>query len=161
MEAPAKPGRQFPGVGTGAVIIQDHPQLGYVPSMLMVYRQGAHGAGTWSVPGGWVDFWEDPMRGAEREVMEECGIVVQALAPRGWTNEFHEDSGERIQAVTLWVECEHVSGTIKVMEPEKCPRVEWVPLRDVTQRPLFQPLATWFTTDGPGGPQPNRWRSRY
>lgn len=136
-----KPGREWPGVGTGALVVAQG-------SLLMVRRAGAHGAGTWSVPGGWVEFGEHPGAGAEREVLEETGVTVKAHSSAGWTSVYHED--ERIHAVTLWVACTYVSGEPTVVEPDKCPEVRWVPRREIATLPLFQPLALYLV--GPDGP---------
>jgi 8-oxo-dGTP diphosphatase len=133
-----KPGRQFPGVGTGAVVVRDG-------SLLMVQRAGAHGAGTWSVPGGWVEFGENPLDGAVREVKEETGITVAARVPMGWTSAVHPGD-EDVHAITLWVRCNYVSGEPTVVEPDKCPVVEWVTFADVAERPLFQPFDRWWPT---------------
>lgn len=135
-----RPGRVHPGVGVGAIVRLDW-------HLLMVQRAGAHGAGSWSVPGGWVDLWEDPMQAAEREVWEETGLVVHARNPLGWTDSPFPD--ENIHAVTLWIVCsvDTVDGkaqTIRVTEPDKCPKVEWVPFRDVAARPLFRPFNRWW-----------------
>jgi 8-oxo-dGTP diphosphatase len=131
----SKPGRVWPGVGTGALVVHNG-------SLLMVLRDSSHGAGTWSVPGGWVEKNEHPFRGAEREVLEETGVEVKAVCEFGWTSAIHPD--EDIHAVTLWVICQYVSGVPTVVEPEKCPVVAWVRLGGVDCRPLFTPLEQWW-----------------
>lgn len=130
-----KPGRVWPGIGTGAVVKREG-------CLLMVLRAGSHGADQWSVPGGWVEMWEDPAKGAEREALEETGVKVRAMASLGWTDAQHPNEG--IHAVTLWVRCAYVSGDPSVVEPEKCPAVEWVPFSMVGRRPLFKPLESWW-----------------
>ncbi len=45
--------------------------------VLLVQRVNEPGAGLWSVPAGFVDAHEDPARAAERECLEETGLVVQ------------------------------------------------------------------------------------
>lgn len=45
--------------------------------VLLVQRVNEPGAGLWSVPAGFVDAREDPARAAERECLEETGLVVQ------------------------------------------------------------------------------------
>lgn len=130
-----KPGRAHPGIGVGAIVVKDG-------CLLMVRRDGAHGAGTWSVPGGWVELWEDPFDAAAREVLEETGVTVGPLWQKGWTDSQHQY--EEVHAVTLWVECRYWSGEPQVTEPEKCPEVKWVPLAEVLNRPLFHPLRRWW-----------------
>jgi ADP-ribose pyrophosphatase YjhB (NUDIX family) len=48
--------------------------------ILMVRRGNQPQMGFWSVPGGFVDAWEDPARAAERECLEETGLVVRVTA---------------------------------------------------------------------------------
>lgn len=131
-----KPGRQWPGVGVGAIVK-------HRDRLLMVRRDGAHGAGKWSVPGGWVEMWESPLQAAEREVLEETGLRVGALSGLGWSDSQHRDDG--IHAVTLWVGCVYLSGKPSVVEPDKCPEVAWIPLTEVRNRPLFEPMDEWWT----------------
>lgn len=78
-----RPGREWPGVGVG-VLVRRPADAG--DELLMVRRAGAHGAGTWSVPGGWVEYGEDPMDAAVREVRDETGLVVAAMTPMGWSS---------------------------------------------------------------------------
>lgn len=128
-------GPKRPGVGVGAVVVDDG-------RLLLVRRAGSTGDGTWSVPGGWVEMWEHPLDSAVREVAEETGVTVRAVRPLGWTDAQHEN--ESVHAVTLWVLCERVSGKPTVTEPGKCPEVGFVPFGDVDRLPLFLPLAEWW-----------------
>lgn len=115
--------------------------------LLMVKRAGAHGAGKWSVPGGWMEQWEHPWDTAEREVMEETGVAVKAFRSLGFTDSQHPDEG--IHAVTLWIACRAVDDLgdeptrlpiSTVPEPDKCPQVEWVGIFDVADYDLWFPL---------------------
>lgn len=93
------------------------------------------------MPGGWLDFGETPLRAAERECLEETGVIVKARDPLGWVQ--HYSLATKAQIVTLFIDCEYVSGEPTVTEPEKCPAVEWVAFREVDRRPLFAPLAAY------------------
>ncbi len=44
--------------------------------VLLVRRVNEPGRGMWSIPAGFVDAYEDPARAAERECLEETGLVV-------------------------------------------------------------------------------------
>jgi len=46
--------------------------------ILLIRRRGNPEAGKWSVPAGFMDAGEDPRRAAEREALEETGLVVRA-----------------------------------------------------------------------------------
>ncbi len=58
-----------PKVAAG-VIIEENERV------LLVRRTGEPGRGMWSIPAGFVNAYEDPARAAERECLEETGLVV-------------------------------------------------------------------------------------
>lgn len=114
--------------------------------LLMIQRAGvgafaSDGHGTWAVPGGWLDMGETPHEAAEREVLEETGVVVGAREDAGFVA--HESYDGAFQIVTLFIRCDYISGEPTVIEPDKCPAVEWVRLDAVGGRPLFAPIAAW------------------
>lgn len=47
--------------------------------VLLVQRANQPFQGFWTLPGGFVDAGEDPQRAAERECLEETGLVVRAV----------------------------------------------------------------------------------
>jgi len=54
--------------------------------------------GCWTLPGGFVDYGEHPRRGAEREALEELGIVISIADPKGESGEpVAGDDGALIQ----------------------------------------------------------------
>lgn len=120
-------------------------------NLLMVKRASADGDGLWSVPGGWIDHTDvDPESTAVREVREETSVWVDPHAAGGHTlhtikppSKYHGD-----KAFTAFVVCRYLHGEPQVREPEKCPVVEWVPLTEVHERDLFEPLALWWATNG-------------
>jgi 8-oxo-dGTP diphosphatase len=123
-------------VGVGA-IIRDGDR------MLVLRRAGAHGAGTWGLPGGHMEFGESPEETAVREVAEEVGLVVEAVARRGFTNDVMPDVGRHY--VTLFVECVVVSGTARIMEPDKAVDLAWLTPAELRARDdLFLPLRHWL-----------------
>src|SRR5438270_12938273 len=60
-----------PIVGVGAVIVRDGRAV-------LVRRGGEPLAGEWSIPGGVLELGETLRAGAEREALEETGLVVEA-----------------------------------------------------------------------------------
>jgi 8-oxo-dGTP diphosphatase len=63
-----------PRVGVGAIVVQDG-------RILMVKRAAEPNRGLWAIPGGSLELGETLKEGAEREVLEETGIVVNAKHP--------------------------------------------------------------------------------
>lgn len=126
------------GVGVAAVIFRDN-------NLLMLQRSGAHGAGTWSVPGGWVEKGEYILQATEREVLEETGLIVRAVYSITWTETIHP---EGVQDVCFWVLCEDKGGRPEIREPDKCTELKWVPSSAVRyQQPLFVELQAIFDQD--------------
>ena len=119
--------------------------------LLMVQRTGtasyADGRGTWSVPGGWVDFGESPSQTARREVHEETGVeVAYEVEPLGFVSNLSDDRQRHV--VTLFMGCRYLRGEARVTEPDKCGAVEWVE-HVLDGRPLFLPLRLWIEQGRP------------
>ncbi len=53
--------------------------------VLLVQRVNEPGQGLWTIPAGFVDAHEDPARAAERECLEETGLVVVVTNCWGWS----------------------------------------------------------------------------
>ena len=60
-----------------AVILFKSPED---PRVLMGQRKGSHGAGSWSFPGGHLEFGETTEHGAARELREETGIDLPRVS---------------------------------------------------------------------------------
>jgi 8-oxo-dGTP diphosphatase len=125
---------QRPRIGVGVIVMRgDHVLLGK--------RQGAHGAGTWSFPGGHLEWGESIDACARREVLEETGVIVRNTRHVTFTNDVFEDEGKHY--VTLYVAADYESGAPKVMEPEKSTCWEWFSW-DALPTPLFLPVQNLF-----------------
>jgi 8-oxo-dGTP diphosphatase len=61
-----------PKVGVGALVTRDN-------KVLLVQRLMKPEKGKWSIPAGFLDHGEDPRRTAEREVLEETGLIVHVV----------------------------------------------------------------------------------
>jgi glyoxylase-like metal-dependent hydrolase (beta-lactamase superfamily II)/ADP-ribose pyrophosphatase YjhB (NUDIX family) len=119
-----------PQVGVGVLVVNDG-------AVLLGLRQGAHGAGTWSPPGGHLEFGEDPLECVRRETFEETGVQLGACDLIGVTNDLFE--AEDRHYVTLFYRASSFSGTPTVREPEKCQAWQWWPWADLPNN-LFLPL---------------------
>jgi 8-oxo-dGTP diphosphatase len=118
-----------PNVGIGIFIIRG-------PKFLMIKRSGAHGSGTWSVPGGWMEYGETFEQTAAREALEEVGVKIGNVKAAGVTNNIFKE--ENMHSITVWVTSELKSGEPKIMEPEKLTAIEWQDF-DSLPSPLFLP----------------------
>lgn len=129
-----------PRLGVGVFVL--HQGL-----LLMFRRAGAHGAGTWCIPGGHIEYGESPEAAAERETLEETGVVVRGIKRLPYTDDFTPEWTTHY--FTLFILAEYVSGQPTVTEPDKCLDVGWVLLESATCRELFLPVQH-FLDDNPG-----------
>lgn len=124
-----------------AILIKRKNTVDLRDELLMIQRTGSHGAGTWSVPGGWVDAGEDPLTTACREAWEEvhANLNRDDLKFLGYTFDQHP---EGIEDVCLWFEVyieEHYVRDDRPRWEEKIADVRWCPI-NALPTPLFPPL---------------------
>lgn len=124
-------------VGVGVFVFKDG-------KFLMQKRQGSHGQGTWSVPGGHLEFGESFEDTARREVEEEIGVTITNVRFGAVTNDFFADEGKHY--VTIWMLSDWEFGEVKNMEPEKCTAQEWHTFNDLPA-PLFLPWNQLFKSE--------------
>jgi 8-oxo-dGTP diphosphatase len=117
----------YVGVGVGVVNTKDD-------LVLLLKRKSVHGEGTWSPPGGHLEFGETPEECAIREAYEETAVNIDSLAFRGITNDIFRESEKHY--VTLWFEGRYCSGTAIVNAPYEASDVQWFAW-DSFPSPLF------------------------
>jgi 8-oxo-dGTP diphosphatase len=119
-----------PRVGVGVLVTKGD-------RVLLIRRSGVHGGGTWSTPGGHLEYGESPEACAIREMREETGVEVANVRALGYTNDVFEESG--LHYVTLWMAGEYLAGEATVAAPYEASEVGWYPW-DALPEPLFLPL---------------------
>ena len=125
------------GAGIGIMILRDGKiLLGKRHDDPEKADSALHGEGTWSMPGGKLDFGETPHEGAKREAEEETGLEINKdkLKLISVTNEIVTDA----HFITLGFLCENFSGEPKVMEPDEITEWKWFDL-DNLPTPIFSP----------------------
>lgn len=120
----------FVGVGVGILVVR-HGKV------LLGRRRGSHGAGTWSAPGGRLEYGESVEDCARRELLEETGLELGAVTPGPYTNDVFPE----IQAhyLTLFVLARQTRGEPCNLEPHKCDGWSWFGW-DAWPAPLFAPM---------------------
>ena len=95
-----------------------------------------NGAGTWTMPGGKLDFQESFGDGAYREVKEETGLEIakDKLKLISVSNDMVEEA----HFVTLGFLCQSFVGEPKALEPDEITEWLWFDLDDLP-KPLYFP----------------------
>ncbi|KAE8413395.1 NUDIX hydrolase domain-like protein [Aspergillus pseudocaelatus] len=116
---------QEPRVGIGAFILNKKGEV------LLGKRKGSHGAGTWALAGGHLEFGETFENCAEREVLEETGLTIRNVQFLTATNNVMLDENKHY--VTVFVSGDIYGDVLEpeLMEPEKCEAWEWVAWEEI------------------------------
>jgi 8-oxo-dGTP diphosphatase len=122
-------------IGVGVIVVRGG-------AVLFGMRRGAHGASSWSFPGGHLDGDESVETCAIRELHEEAGIeVINARV----VAETEDDFGVGFRYRTLFVQGDWAGGEPTVREPDKCAEWGWFSWDDPPQ-PLLSPVASLRAT---------------
>jgi 8-oxo-dGTP diphosphatase len=131
---------QRPRVGVGCLLT-----CAARPGALLVgQRRGSHGAGSWALPGGHLEFGASFADAASAELGEECGV---RLPPARWAHVFTSNNvmaSEDLHYITLFQHAEltaEEAGGVRNEEPHKCEGWAWLTLAELRGLPLFLPLA--------------------
>ncbi|KAI5889934.1 uncharacterized protein SCHCODRAFT_02689986 [Schizophyllum commune H4-8] len=114
-------------VGVGVFVTNQSGQF------IIGKRKGSHGAGTYALPGGHLEYGESFEACGTREVLEETGLEIADITFLTATNDIM--ASENKHYVTVFVrgqvagertEPQHNEHCPQVLEPEKCEGWEWV-----------------------------------
>jgi 8-oxo-dGTP diphosphatase len=104
------------------------------------------GGGLWTLPGGGLDFGEDPEAGATREVLEETGYAVELGDLIGIRNAVLEPaqtiSGHRVQTVGIVYRGTITGGALTTEFEGSTDAAAWIPLDELDVLPSVG-LLTW------------------
>jgi 8-oxo-dGTP diphosphatase len=120
----------LPRLGVGVIIVRER-------LVLLGRRKGSHGAGTWALPGGHLEFGESVEDCARRETAEETGLRLKMIRLGPYTNDLMPSEGKHY--VTVFVQASVEPGEPQVLEPEKCEGWSWFRWSELPEN-LFLPL---------------------
>ena len=121
---------QKPQVGVAIIITKDD-------HVLLMKRKGPHGQGSWSTPGGHLDFGETPEGCAAREVKEEVGLDVVDIRFRAVTNDVFDTTGKHY--ITIWMDGKTLPNDPIIAAEDEVAEIGWFAWNSLPG-PLFLPL---------------------
>ena len=123
--------KKYPRVGVGVLIMNGDGEV------LLGLRQGSHGAGEWSFPGGHLEFGETVKDTAVREAKEECNLDISDLELISIADEMRYLQSDGKHYLNVGFLAKSNSGEVKLNEPDKWVEWHWFSLNDLPA-PLFE-----------------------
>ncbi len=131
-------------VSVAAVIVNEQGRI------LFGVRRGpkARGGGRTAVPGGSMEFGETIQAAVEREVLEETGLEVKAMAvsqvhPELFIVNHINRANGGCHFVTIFIECRVVGGKLENREPTKCVGWDWFTVQQLAARLSQEAMTAW------------------
>ena len=114
--------------------------------LLVRIAPGYPDAGSWTLPGGGLDFGEDPADGARREVEEETGLTVRLGAVAGIFSQVLDPSvtvsGHRLHNLQVVYSATIVGGHLRDELGNSTDHAEWIPFERLDATPVVD-LVAW------------------
>ena len=128
--------RRAPRVGVGVILVRQG-------QVLLGRRRGRDGAGTWGLPGGYLEMFESWEECARRELREEAALDLADPTLVTTTNDVRREEQEH--SVTIFLEASHVAGEPRVRAPREIDRWDWFTWNDLPE-PRFHTFRNLIAT---------------
>ena len=127
--------KKFVRVGVGVLILNEKEQvlLGLRHSDPEKADSELHGEGTWTCPGGKMDFQETVFECGKREVKEETSVEVNNLQLFSISN----DRAKESHFITIGLMAKEFKGEPKIMEPDEIVEWRWFDLNNLPKKIFF------------------------
>ncbi len=126
---------KYPRVGIGVMVIRDNKiLLGLRHQDPEKADSELHGEGTWTMPGGKVDWHQTIEESAKRELEEETSLKANKLKLISVSDEIVHDN----HFVTNGFICTDFEGDVQVMEPDEITEWKWFAFDSLPEK-VFPP----------------------
>ncbi|MCL2440031.1 MAG: NUDIX domain-containing protein [Alphaproteobacteria bacterium] len=122
------------GAGTAVIVFNSRREF----FMLKRHSKLGHVPGAYCMPGGWIEKFEATLDAGRREVMEEIGCRVKAIAIVGTADVIKHDEG--VHNITVIMAAILADGEVpKNAEPHKAEKIITLPFAEFANmpRPIF------------------------
>lgn len=127
-----RPGIDYPGTGIGVVLLDPQKRV------FVAHRgpEARNEPDTWEIPGGTVEFGHTLEDTAIREMEEEYSISIGIVKKLDFFNHIIPATNDRPLEhwTSVLFQGQIVSGTPRIMEPEKCIGLDWLSLSELMKR---------------------------
>jgi ADP-ribose pyrophosphatase len=138
MNLPKSAYPDHPRAAVGAVVFKDN-------KVLLVRRGRPPARGQWAIPGGNIKLGETLQEAAEREILEETGIIIRAGDPIYTFDAVLRDDNGKIQFHYVIVDlmADYVSGSPR--PGDDADQVQWLDARALATLPVSPPTLKLLT----------------
>ncbi len=122
-------------VAAYSLIVDDSRQI-----LLVRIAPGYAAVGQWTLPGGGLNFGEEPAAGALRELQEETGLIgeiVRLEFVASWTRgPIPEEGWGPFHSIQIVYSASVTGGSIRHEVDESSDMAAWIPLADIRRLPI-------------------------
>lgn len=119
-----KRGKDYIGVGVGAMIFDDQGRLFLAKRGHKARNERAH----WDIPGGSIEFGETRVQAIVREVKEEHGIDIEVIEELQTVDHLIPDEGQHWITTCFITKMKDMQQRPQIIEPHKCDEIGWFEL---------------------------------
>lgn len=125
--------KKKPCVGVGVMLFRDGKVLLGKRQDNKDKEKGLKEAGTWTMPGGKLEYQEDFIECGKRETFEECGLVLNNVKVICVNN----DKNENAHFVTIGLFSDDFTGEAQALELDKITEWKWFSLDELPDSIFF------------------------